>query len=222
MIESEEQDGDKSKQESTEAGKLKKTLSNGEILSQSILFLTVGAETTANTLSFLAHSLAMHPEYQEKLIEEVDSVLERFNGEVSYESVNEMTYMDQCIDETLRLYPPAIRVNRVCNKDYEYNGIKIPKDQIWTVSIWGVHRDPEIYPEPEKYDPERFNEQNRKARENEAFIPFGAGPRNCIGARFAVLEVKLLLAILLKKYKFQKCEKTVVIRFFLFWIFHYG
>lgn len=214
MIESEEQDTDKSKQEPLEAGRLKKTLSNAEILSQAILFLTVGAETTANTLAFLSHSLAMHPEYQEKLIEEVDSVLERFNGEVTYESVNEMPYMEQCIDETLRMYPPAIRVNRVCNKDYEYNGIKIAKDQIWTVSIWAVHRDPELYPEPEKFDPERFNEQNKKARENEAFIPFGTGPRNCIGARFAVLEVKLLLALLLKKYKFEKCEQTVVINLF--------
>ena len=132
------------------------------------------------------------------------------NGEVGYESVNEMNYMEMVVNETLRMFPPSVRVDRVCNKNYEFGDLKIPKGQIWTVPIWALHHDPDLYPEPENFDPERFNEANKKKRENEAFIPFGAGPRNCIGMRFALLEIKLLLATILSKYKFNKCDQTPV------------
>ena len=134
---------------------------------------------------------------------------------MSYDSVNEMTYMEQCIDETLRMYPPILRLDRVCTQDYKYENIKIPKGHLWGVSVWAIHHDPEIYPDPYKFDPERFSEDNKKKRENEAFIPFGTGPRNCIGMRFALLEIKLLLASILSKYKFVKCEQTEVkLRFY--------
>ena len=118
--------------------------------------------------------------------------------------------MEQCIDETLRMYPPASRVDRVLNQEYTYNGIKMPVGQVWSVGLWSLHHDPEIYPDPFKFDPERFSQDGKKKRDNEAFIPFGTGPRNCIGLRFALLEIKLLLATILSKYKFVKCEQTEV------------
>lgn len=121
-----------------------------------------------------------------------------------------MSYMEQCIDETLRMYPPTVRIDRVCNQDYNYNGIKIPVGQVCAVGIWSLHHDPEIYPDPYKFDPERFSEDNKKKRDNETFIPFGTGPRHCIGMRFALLEIKLLLSTILSKYKFVKCEQTEV------------
>jgi cytochrome P450 len=118
--------------------------------------------------------------------------------------------MDMIINETLRLYPPAFRVDRVCNEDYSYKEIQIKKGQVWTASIYALHHDPDIYPDPYTFDPERFNEENKKNRDNEAFIPFGAGPRNCIAMRFALIEIKLLLATVLSKFQFEKCDQTAV------------
>ena len=121
--------------------------------------------------------------------------------------------MDKIIDETLRMFPPAMRLDRVASEDYEYNGMKIKKGMVWSVPIWALHHDPEIYPDPYKFRPERFDESEKRQRENVAYLPFGAGPRNCIGMRFALLEIKLLLTTILSKYAFEKCEKTPVILF---------
>ena len=119
--------------------------------------------------------------------------------------------MEMVIDETLRMYPPAARTDRVASNDYEYEGIKIKKGQVLTVAIYAIHHDPTIYPNPEQFDPNRFSEANKKSRESVTFLPFGAGPRNCIGMRFAVTEMKLLLASILSKYRFVTCDKTPVI-----------
>jgi cytochrome P450 len=159
---------------------IKNTLTNKEILAQAILFLIAGYETSGSSLSFISYNLACYPEYQEKLLDEVDRVLQKYDG-LSYEAVNEMPYMDMIIHESQRIYPPLVRLDRTCNKDYQYGDIKISKGQIISVPIWALHHDPEFYPDPYKFDPERFNEENRKKRPNEAFIPFGTGPRNCIG-----------------------------------------
>ena len=118
--------------------------------------------------------------------------------------------MEMVIDETLRMYPPAARLDRVASNDYEYEGIKIKKGQVIGVPIYAIHHDPTIYPNPEQFDPNRFSEENKKSRESVAYLPFGAGPRNCIGMRFAVIEIKLLLASILSKYRFITCDKTPV------------
>lgn len=132
------------------------------------------------------------------------------NNEVNYDSIVEMKYMEMVIDETLRMYPPGTRLDRVASNDYEYEGIKIKKGQIITVPIYALHHDPDLYPNPEEFDPERFNDENKKLRESVAFLPFGAGPRNCVGMRFAVVEIKLLLATILSKYRFSTCSQTPV------------
>ena len=121
-----------------------------------------------------------------------------------------MQYLDMVIEETQRMYPAASRVDRICNQDYEFEGIKLKKGQLWVASIFGLHYDEELYPNPEKFDPERFNETNKKTRDNISHIPFGAGPRSCIAMRFAVLEMKILLATILSKFKFEKCDQTQI------------
>jgi cytochrome P450 family 3 subfamily A len=112
------------------------------------------------------------------------------------------------IDETLRMFPAALRLDRVAGEDFEYEGIKIEKGQVVAVPLWALHHDPEIYPDPDRFDPERFNEENKKKRDNNAYLPFGNGPRNCLGMRFAILEMKLTLANILSKFRFEKCDKT--------------
>lgn len=119
--------------------------------------------------------------------------------------------MDMVIDESLRLYPPANRFERVANKDFEFEGVKIKKGQVVVVPVYPLHYDPETYPNPEEFDPERFNEENKKLRDSATFLPFGVGPRICIGMRFAIIEIKILMASILSKYRFVTCDKTPVI-----------
>ena len=121
-----------------------------------------------------------------------------------------MCFMGMVIDETMRMYPAALRTERTTSSDYEHNGLKFRKGEIVNVLIYALHHDEQLYPEPHKFIPERFSEANKKQRPNEAFIPFGAGPRSCVAQRFALLEIKLLLASILSKYKFEQCSKTIV------------
>jgi cytochrome P450 family 3 subfamily A len=121
-----------------------------------------------------------------------------------------MKYLDMVIDETLRMYPPSVTLNRAASTDYEYNDIKVRKGQIITVAIYALHHDPEIYPQPEQFQPERFSDENKRKRDHQAYMPFGAGPRNCIGMRFALMEMKLMLVSVLAKYRFESCDATPV------------
>ena len=106
-----------------------------------------------------------------------------------------MHYLEQVINETLRMYPPATRIERTANEDYEFNGIKIEKEKMVWFSVWSLHHDPEIYPEPYKFDPSRFDEQSKKTRDNMAFIPFGSGPRSCIGYFFEFIFKKAFILV---------------------------
>jgi cytochrome P450 len=126
-----------------------------------------------------------------------------------------MKFMDMIIDETLRLYPVAEVVDRNSNKYYEYedsnNIIKIPENTNITVVIKSLHMDPNIYPEPGVFNPYRFeNDDIKKSKDGCYYLPFGNGPRNCVGIRFALIEIKLLLARLIIKYKFLKSNDTQV------------
>nr|AHL88980.1 cytochrome p450 3044A2 [Brachionus koreanus] len=190
---------------------LKKTLTNEEILAQSMLFMFAGYETTSQTLCFIAYNLAMNPSCQDKLFDEIETILKIIIREkFDYDSVIEMKFMDQVINETLRMYPGAVRFDRVARQDYEFNGIKIKKGTVVTVPVRSIHYDAEIYPDPYEFKPERFDGKGKKNRENVCFLPFGAGPRSCLGMRFAIIEIKLLLSLILSKYRFEKFEKTPV------------
>ncbi|CAF0837522.1 unnamed protein product [Brachionus calyciflorus] len=187
---------------------LRRTLTIAEIFSQSAMFLFAGYETSSTTLNLIAYHLAKYPEVQNKLIEEIDSVLANHNGEISYESVSEMKYLSMVIDETLRIFPAAVRLDRIASEDFEYEGIKIEKDQMIVVPIFALHHNKDIYPDPDRFDPERFSDENKQKRDNNAYLPFGNGPRNCLGMRFAILEMKLALATTLSKFRFDTCDKT--------------
>jgi len=187
-----------------------KTLSNEEIISLSMIFFTAGYRNIAMTLSFVSYNLAIYTDHQDELFNEITNVLEKYDGKINYESVNEMKFMDMIINETLRLYPLADLMDRVANKDFEYEDIKIPKNAAILVIIKALHMDPNIYPQPDVFDPYRFDDEIKKSRDGITYLPFGNGPRNCIGMRFALIEMKILLAKILAKYKFVKCSQTQV------------
>jgi len=192
-------------------GKLqkKKTLTREVIVGQTVIFLLAGHETTATTLSFMAYSLAMHQDIQEKLIQEVDDVMSRKDGKIDYETIMGMEYLDMVISETLRMYPAATRLDRVCSQDnYKIKNLTLKKGMLVIPAIYALHHDPEFYPNPEVFDPNRFSAENKKARNPATYLPFGSGPRNCIAMRFALMEIKIAMVHLLSEYRFTTCEKT--------------
>ncbi|KAK8737061.1 hypothetical protein OTU49_004781 [Cherax quadricarinatus] len=182
------------------------------ITAQCVLFYIAGYDTTATTLSFVSYCLALHPDVQQRCMQEIEGVLEKHGGDVSYDAIMEMTYLDMVFAETLRLYPPAPRVDRTVTKDYILPGtdLTLHRGQKVTIPIYSIHRDGDHYPNPERFDPERFSPENKARRPHSVYLPFGSGPRNCIGMRFALMEAKVAIVYLLQEFAFIPSKKTQV------------
>ena len=157
------------------------SLSTDQITGQGIIFIAAGFETTSNTLSTLCYNLVKNPEVLEILVEEVDDILEKYDGRVDHETIADMPYLDACIKEDLRMFPPFARNDRVCVKDWENEGLKICKGINIAIPIYAIHHNPEYWPEPELFKPERFFKENASSLVPYAWLPFGSGPRVCIG-----------------------------------------
>ncbi|RZB39764.1 p450 domain containing protein [Asbolus verrucosus] len=187
-----------------------KTLTIEEIAAQSFVFFIAGFETSSATMTFALYELARRQDLQQKVRDEIEAVLAKYQGKITYEAIQDMKYMDQVINETLRKYPPIPLLTRKCVKDYKVPGedLVIEKGTTVAISVLGIHYDEEYYPDPEKFDPERFNEENKSSRHTYAHIPFGEGPRMCIGMRFGLMQSKVGLTALLRKYKFTVNNKT--------------
>ncbi|XP_065351009.1 cytochrome P450 9e2-like [Cloeon dipterum] len=194
------------------SGDQKKDISNMDITSQAFSFFLGGFDTMATAFSFVSHSLALHPEVQEKVREEVKEVLSKHNNKMDYEATKELLYMDMVISEVLRLYPVAPMTDRLCGSTVSFPefDLTIEKGTSVTIPVYGLHTDPDYFPDPFKFDPERFTEENKKNIKSFTYLPFGEGPRNCIGKRFALLELKIGLSKILNEYQLEVCEKTNV------------
>lgn len=186
-----------------------KGLSDHEILSQAMIFLFAGYETSSSSLTFLAHNLATNPHVMKRLQEEVDSTFPN-KSPVEYQALMQMEYLDSVINESLRLYPIASRLERVAKATVEINGLVIPKDMVVLVPTWVLHRDPALWSNPEEFNPERFSKENKETIDPYTYMPFGAGPRNCIGMRFALVAMKLAVVEILQRYSFSVCKETEV------------
>uniref|UniRef100_A0A3B4H0P9 unspecific monooxygenase n=1 Tax=Pundamilia nyererei TaxID=303518 RepID=A0A3B4H0P9_9CICH len=186
-----------------------KGLTDHEILSQAMTFLFAGYETTSSSLTFLSYNLATNPQVMKKLQEEVDATFPN-KAPIQYQELMQMEYLDCVINESLRLFPIASRLERVAKASVEINGFVIPKGMVVVVPTWPMHRDPEIWPEPEKFKPERFSKENKETIDPYSYMPFGAGPRNCIGMRFALVVMKLAIVEILQRYSFSVCKETEV------------
>ncbi|XP_038202448.1 cytochrome P450 3A11-like isoform X2 [Arvicola amphibius] len=186
-----------------------KVLSDTEVMAQSIAFIFGGYETTSSTLAFALYLLATHPDIQKKLQEEIDVALPN-KAPPSYDKVMEMEYLDMVLSETLRLYAISDRLVRTCKQDMEMDGVFIPKGSLVMIPIFSLHRDPQYWPEPEEFRPERFSKQNKGSINPYVYMPFGYGPRNCIGMRFALMNMKLAVTKLLQNFSFQPCKETQI------------
>uniref|UniRef100_U5ENJ2 Putative cytochrome n=1 Tax=Corethrella appendiculata TaxID=1370023 RepID=U5ENJ2_9DIPT len=187
-------------------------LTMDEIFAQSILFFIAGFETTATSTSFCLYELAKNPEYQEKARQSIAETIKKHN-ELSYEAINDMHYLEQCINETLRLHPPGSALGRVVTSDsYTLPGTNLTLEKGHRIFIptYAIHHDAEYYPNPDIFDPSRFAPEQIQKRHALSFLPFSDGPRNCIGMRLAYLELKIGLVHLLTKFRFSLSENTSV------------
>ncbi|XP_013112033.2 cytochrome P450 6a9 isoform X1 [Stomoxys calcitrans] len=183
-----------------------------EMAAQSFVFFLGGFETSSSTMGFSLYELAVHSDIQQKLREEINEVFDG-EGKTTYEAIHDLPYLGKVISETLRKYPILPHLNRQALVDYVVPGhpkYVIKKGMPVVIPAFAMHRDPEIYPEPEKFDPERFDEDKVKQRETVEFLAFGDGPRNCIGMRFGLMQSRVGLAYLLRHFKFSVCEETKV------------
>ncbi|CAH1375250.1 unnamed protein product [Tenebrio molitor] len=182
-----------------------------KMAAQAITFFSAGNETTATMLSFVLYELALNQEIQDRLRQEVKENCDE-NGDFTYEALHKMKYLDMVLKETHRKYPFTTFLIRETfdNYTFEETGLTIEKGVSIFIPLAGLHYDPEYYPNPEKYDPERFSDENKANRVPYTFMPFGEGPRICIGERFAHLVSKLALSYVIKDFVFERTDATPV------------
>lgn len=183
-------------------------LTVNEIAAQCWVFFAGGFETAATLVTFCLFELSRNKEVQDKLREEVLQVLKKHDGKFTYESINDLKYTEKVIKETLRKYPPLPFLNRACTKAYTLpnSNVCLREGDAVVISVYGIQRDPEYYPDPEKFDPDRFNEGVHI--NPYTYLPFGEGPRNCIGLRMGMIQGKYTIALLISKFMFTFNEKT--------------
>ncbi|XP_018304776.1 cytochrome P450 9e2-like [Mycetomoellerius zeteki] len=183
-----------------------------EMTAQAFVFFLAGFDTIATAMCFMTHEIGVNPDVQGRLREEIDDVLRQTNGKPTYEAINCMKYLDAVIHEALRLYPIVSFLDRKCVKETKLpsatpDGEPItlkPGDSIWIPSF-SLHRDPKYYPHPDKFDPDRFLNGDV---DNSVYMPFGIGPRICIGNRFALMQAKVMLFYLLWRCDLEPDIKT--------------
>ncbi|XP_011633775.1 cytochrome P450 9e2-like [Pogonomyrmex barbatus] len=192
-----------------------KELTIEDMTAQAFIFFFGGFDTVSTLMCFVAHEIGVNPDVQAKLRDEVDEVMKTTNGELTYEALNGMQYLDAVVNETLRMWPVAVFLDRISAEDFQLPPA-LPGDKPFLLkkgmSVWfpvyGLHRDPKYFEKPDEFRPERFLDENKKEINSAAYIPFGIGPRMCIGNRFALLETKVMLFHLLARCELKPCVKT--------------
>ncbi|XP_077525155.1 cytochrome P450 3A24-like [Amblyomma americanum] len=189
-----------------------KNLTEDEALAQCVLFFLAGQDATSSTLSLVTYMLALNPGVQDKLHAEVDECFRKHGNTPSYDEISKLPYLDCVVSEALRLMPTATRLERAPTEDYVLGdtGIKVPRDCSIVIPIYAMHNDPDFFPEPDVFNPDRFSKENVGSIGPYTYLPFGAGPRNCIGMRFAMQILKTGLLHAVHSTQFVRCPRTKV------------
>lgn len=176
-------------------------LSDDQIHDEVITLLVAGHETTAVSLTYTTYLLAQHPEVEEKLVEELDDVLD--GDQPTMADILDLTYTEQVVKESMRLFPPVPDIIREAVEPDEIGDYQIPAGSQVLIPQWVVHRDSRWYDDPLAFEPERWTEEFEQSLPPLAYFPFSTGPRRCIGDRFAMLEARLILAMLYQDYHLE-------------------
>lgn len=185
-----------------------------DIAAVALSFLFGGIETTTTAICFAVYETVLNDIVKQKLQTEIDSVRDELGEHpLTYEVLQNMKYLDMVVSEALRKWPPVGVTNRVCVKPYTFEdndgtSVTIEKGQVVQIPVQSFHRDPNYFPDPHRFDPERFSDDNRHTINQDAFLPFGSGPRNCIGSRLALMQAKCLLYYLFSYFSVEFSEKT--------------
>ena len=179
-----------------------------QLIDELLILFTAGHETTANALSFTLLLLAQHPEIQEQLYEEVVGVDLEQSGADLMQKLMELHFVKQCLEESMRLYPPVYVIDRIATQDDTFQELSLPKGTMVLMSMYELHRHPNFWERPAEFLPDRFSTLDRKDYA-EHYYPFGAGPRMCVGNNFAMYEMIIALAEIVRKYKIYTSLKTI-------------
>eukprot|EP00045_Choanoeca_perplexa_P011974 m.128657 g.128657 ORF g.128657 m.128657 type:complete len:513 (+) comp15835_c0_seq4:74-1612(+) len=186
-------------------------LTHEEIVAQSVLFFSVGYETSSQVLVYTSYLLGEYPLCQRKLYEEVKAIVDR-DGELNHDNLKQARYLRAVVEESMRLYNPVLRMERRANCDFSLGdtGIVVEKGTIVVIPVWAIHHDPDVYPNPEVFDPERFMDDKLRTerRKSSVYLPFGQGKRDCIGKDFAIMEIRAALAKTILNYQFLPSHQT--------------
>lgn len=187
------------------------SLTNNEIAAQAFVFYIAGFETSSTLLSFCSYELAKHQDIQQRVRDEIGAVLKRYNGHLTYDAMLEMRYLEQVLNEALRKYPPLATIARTAQRNYNVPGTNavIPSGCSIVIPVYAIHHDADLYPEPDRFDPERFTDEQILQRHPMAFIPFGEGPRICIGQRFGMMQARIGLVKVLQNFRLSVGEKMI-------------
>ncbi|ALM08906.1 cytochrome P450 [Sediminicola sp. YIK13] len=185
-------------------------MSDEQLIDEVLILFTAGHETTANALSFTLFLLASHPEIQEQVYQEVSKV-DFEDPEIDLmKGAMQLQLVKQCLEEALRLYPPAYVIDRIAIEDDSFEGISLPKGTLVLMSVYELHRYSDFWEKPSEFIPGRFNTTDKKDY-SDYYYPFGAGPRMCVGNNFAMYEMILAVAEIIKKYKIKTSLEKVEI-----------
>ncbi|XP_029157489.1 cytochrome P450 4C1-like isoform X1 [Nylanderia fulva] len=188
------------------------SVTDSDIKEEIDTFMFEGHDTTAMGIVFTLLLLAEHKDIQERVRAEVDTVMQENGGKLTIKSLQNLFYLDRCLKETLRLYPSVFLISRTTTEDVKLHSYVVPAGTILHLNIWGVHRDPNIWPNPDVFDPDRFLPEKIQKRHPYSYLPFSAGPRNCIGQRFAMLEMKAMIAPLVHNFYLEPVDHIKDVR----------
>lgn len=186
-------------------------LTDRQVLDHVITLLFAGHDTTTATVSFLAHELAHNPDWFERLGSEIDDVVGPDAAPRAEQVFGELPLQGQAIDETLRLYPPAWIGPRRSVRSFTHEGVTVPADINVAYSSWVSHHLPDVWEQPEEFRPQRFTPEARAKLPRGAYVPFGMGPRVCIGKRFGYTEVQVIAAMLLRRFRWEPVDRELVV-----------
>ncbi|PSN43535.1 hypothetical protein C0J52_03712 [Blattella germanica] len=192
-----------------------KTFDDIDIAAGATTFFLDGFETSAGVLSFNLYCLACNPEVQEKLRQEISNATKENGGALDYDSIQKLPYLDMVFSESLRMFPPVVFIKRMCTKKTAIQSesgkeLIIDEGDSMIIPIYSIHNDPKYYPDPHLFIPERFTEENKNSRHKYVYLPFGEGPRTCLGMRFAIMQVKAAIVNIVSKFEIKTTDRTPI------------